>query len=182
MNRTGTYVAFDGLGKTDPTQSDFRYYSILQAWNKNNDINFKFVDSHEKTYAVRDSSLRETLYARIRKRMSASKNMLVILSDDTRYTGSVLSYEIQLAIEVYKIPVIIAYPGYPAILNVDAMAFMWPKSLVDRIDNPETKAIHIAFHKGPIFDAINQFTVNSNSLASGRDYYSREAYESWNLR
>ena len=181
MNRTGTYVAFDGLGQTDPSKSDFCYYAMLQAWNKNNDIDFRFVDSHEKTYAVRDSSLKETLYARIRQRMSASKNMLVIISEDTRYTGSVLSYEIQLAIEVYKIPLIIAYPGYSAILNVDAMACMWPKALVDRIDNPETKAIHIAFHKKPIFDAINQFTVIRNSLTSGRNYYSRKAYESWNL-
>lgn len=28
-NRTGTYVAFDGLGQTDPTKSDFRYYSTI---------------------------------------------------------------------------------------------------------------------------------------------------------
>ena len=31
MNRTGTYVAFDGLGQADPTKSDFRYYATLQA-------------------------------------------------------------------------------------------------------------------------------------------------------
>lgn len=181
MNRTGTYVAFDGLGQSDPTKSDFRYYAMLQAWNKNNNIDFKFVNSHEKTYAVRDTSSRETLYARIRQRLSASKNMLVILSEDTRYTGSVLSYEIQLAVDVYKIPLIIAYPGYPAILNVDALAYMWPKALVERIDTPETKAIHIAFQKDPILSAVNQFTVNHNSLTSGRSYYSQNAYRSWGL-
>ena len=26
MNRTGTYIAFDGLGKKDPSESDFKYY------------------------------------------------------------------------------------------------------------------------------------------------------------
>ena len=147
MNRTGTYIAFDGLGQSDPTKSDFRYYAILQAWNKNNSNDFRFVNSHEKTYAVRDSSSRETLYARIRQRLSASKNMLVILSKDTRYTGSVLSYEIQQAIDVYKIPLIIAYPGYSAIFDVGALTDLWPKALVERIDNPETKAIHVAFQK-----------------------------------
>ena len=73
MNRTGTYVAFDGLGQTDPSKSDFRYYSILQAWDANKSIDFKLTNSHEKTYAVRDTSSRATLYARIRERLSASK-------------------------------------------------------------------------------------------------------------
>ena len=34
---------------------DFRYYNLLRAWNAN-DPTFPFVDSHDKTYTVRDSS------------------------------------------------------------------------------------------------------------------------------
>lgn len=181
MNRTGTYVAFDGLGQADPTKSDFRYYATLQAWDKNKNIDFRFTNSHEKTYAVRDTSSKETLYKRIRERLSGSKNMLVILTKDTRYTGSVLSYEIQQAIDVYKIPLIIAYPGYAAICKVDALADLWPKALSERIDKEDTKAIHIAFHKDPILAAIGQFTVNRNSLTNGKNYYSRNAYVSWGL-
>ena len=107
-NRTGTYVAFDGLGETDPTKSDFRYYATIQAWSANKNIEFKLTNSHEKTYAVRDSSSKATLYSRIQERLRASKNMLVILTKDTRYSGSVLSYEIEQAIDNYKIPLIIA--------------------------------------------------------------------------
>ena len=59
-NRTGTYVAFDGLGETDPTKSDFRYYATIQAWSANKNIEFKLTNSHEKTYAVRDSSSKAT--------------------------------------------------------------------------------------------------------------------------
>ena len=40
MNRTGTYVAFDGLGESDPSKSDFRYYATLQAWTANKNIDF----------------------------------------------------------------------------------------------------------------------------------------------
>lgn len=181
MNRTGTYVAFDGLGETDPTKSDFRYYATLQAWTKNKNIDFKFTNSHDKTYAVRNSSLKSTLYARIRERLRASKNMLVIISKDTRYTGSVLSYEIEQAIDVYKIPLIIAYTGYSSIYDVDALSDMWPKSLADRINNKDTKAIHIAFAKEPILEAINRFTVNKSNLSSGKHYYSKETYISWGL-
>ena len=180
-NRTGTYVAFDGLGQMDPTKSDFRYYSIIQAWSANKNIEFSLTNSHEKTYAVRDTSTRATLYARIQERLRASKNMLVILTKDTRYTGSVLSYEIEKAIDTYKIPLIIAYPGYSSILDVDGLSSLWPKALVDRINNNNTKAIHVAFSKESVLAAISQFSVNGEVLSGGKNYYTREAYIHWGL-
>ena len=180
-NRTGTYIAFDGLGKTNPAESDFRYYATIQAWCKNDNIEFNITNSHEKTAAVRDSSSKSTLYSRIQERFRASKNMLVILTSDTRYTGSVLSYEIEQAIDVYKIPLIIAYPGYSSILNVDFHSNVWPKALENRICKTGTEAIHIAFKKDCILDAISQFSVNGKHLKSGKRHYSRDAYLKWGL-
>lgn len=180
-NRTGTYVAFDGLGQSDPTKSDFKYYATIQAWSTNKNIDFRFTNSHEKTNAVRDTSLKATLHSRIQERLRASKNILIILTENTRYTGSVLSFEIEQAIDVYKIPLIIAYPGYSSILNVDSLSSLWPKSLKDRIDNINTKAIHVAFKKDCIFDAIGQFHVNGKFLSGGKNYYNREAYVQWGL-
>ena len=174
MNRTGTYVAFDGSGETNPAKSDFRYYATLQAWTANKNIEFRFVNSH-------DTSSKATLYARIRQRLSASKNMFVIISKDTRYTGSVLSYEIEQALDVYKLPLIIAYPDYSGIWNVDALSDMWPKALADRINRPGVEALHIAFAKAPILDAINRFTVNGEHLTNGKNYYTRETYVDWGL-
>jgi len=180
-NRTGTYVAFDGLGETDPTKSDFKYYATIQAWSANKNIVFSLTNSHEKSDAVRDTSKRATLYARIQERLRVSKNMLVILTKDTRNTGSVLSYEIEQAIDTYKIPLIIAYPGYSAILSVDSLASLWPKALSDRINHTDTSAIHIAFAKDCILDAITQFHVNGEALKGGKNYYSRETYIQWGL-
>ena len=179
--RTGTYVAFDGLGETDPTKSDFKYYATIQAWCANSNIEFNITNSHEKTYAVRDTSSKATLHARIQERLRSSKNMLIILTKDTRYTGSVLSYEIEQAIDNYKLPLIIAYPGCPTVLSVDSLSNLWPKALADRIDNDGTEAIHIALKKECILDAISQFSVNGKRLTSGRNYYSRDAYVSWRL-
>lgn len=182
MNRTGTYVAFDGLGQADPSKSDFRYYSILQAWDANKSIDFKLTNSHEKTYAVLDTSSRQTLYARIRQRLSASKNMLIIISSNTRKSGSVLSYEIEQAIDNYKIPLIIAYPEYSAIWKVDDdLADIWPTALSTRIDLADTEAIHIGFKKEPIMNAIPRFTVNGEHLSNGRNVYSRDAYVTWEI-
>jgi len=179
--RTGTYVAFDGLGEADPTKSDFRYYATLQAWSANTNIEFKITNSHEKTYAVRDSSSKATLYDRIQERLRASKNMLVVLSKDTRYIGSVLSFEIEQAIDNYGLPLIIAYPDYSSILNVNVLSEFWPKALADRINKAGTEAIHIAFKKECILAAINQFYVNGEHLSGGKNYYSRDAYVSWGL-
>lgn len=33
--RNGTYVAFDGQATTNPTQSDMKYYGLLQKWSNN---------------------------------------------------------------------------------------------------------------------------------------------------
>lgn len=181
MNRTGTYIAFDGLGEVDPAKSDFRYYATIQAWCVNKNIQFSLTNSHEKTYSVRDGSLRSTLYTRIQQRLRASKNMLIILTKDTRYTGSVLSYEIENAIDKYDLPLIIAYPEYSSILNVDSLRDLWPKVLADRINKASTEAIHIAFKKDCILDAINRFTVNGEHLSGGKDYYTKEAYAQWGL-
>lgn len=180
-NRTGTYVAFDGLGETDPTKSDFKYYATIQAWSANKNITFSLTNSHEKTYAVRDTSKRATLYSRIQERLRASKNMLIILTKKTRYTGSVLSYEIEQAIDTYKIPLIIAYPGYSAICDVDALSNLWPKALAERIGNAGIEAIHIAFKKEPILDAICRFYVNGEHLSNGKNYYNRQSYVDWGL-
>lgn len=184
MNRTGTYVAFDGLGEIDPTKSDFKYYSMLQAWSANKNMTFHLIDSHSKTYAVRDTSTKETLYARIKQRLSASKNMVVILSSNTRKSGSVLSYEIEQAIDVYKIPLIIAYADYNAIWGVKSgsdLEKMWPNALKSRIDLSGTQAIHIPFKKEPLLDAIPRFTVNGEELSNGRNVYSKDTYIKWGL-
>lgn len=180
-NRTGTYVAFDGLGESNPTKSDFKYYATIQSWSANKNIEFSITNSHEKTYAVRDTSSRATLYSRIQERLRASKNMLIVLTKDTRYTGSVLSFEIEQAIDTYKIPLIIAYPGYQAILNVDTLSNLWPKALAERINNADIEAIHIVFTKDCILNAITRFYVNGEHLSSGKDYYSLEAYTQWGL-
>lgn len=182
MNRTGTYVAFDGLGQSDPTKSDFRYYSILQAWDANNSIDFKLTNSHEKTCSVLDTSAKETLYGRIRERLSASKNMVVIISEDTRKSGSVLTYEIEQAIDNYHIPLIIAYPMYSAVCVVnEKISAMWPTALFKRIDLAGTEAIHVGFKKEPIMDAIPRFTINGEHLSNGRNTYSKAAYVTWGI-
>lgn len=181
-NRTGTYVAFDGLGQTDPTKSDFRYYGTIQAWAANKVGDFKYVNSHEKTDAVRDTSKRATLEARIQERLRASKNALVILSSDTRKSGSMLSYEIEQAIDNYDLPLIITYVDYQVILHPHLLSGYWPNALSTRIGNAQGSMIHIPFAKSPIQDALPRFTVNGEKPNGGvHGYYNADAYRNWGL-
>ena len=181
-NRTGTYIAFDGLGKTNPTESDFKYYATMQAWTAGKNIDFKFVNSHDKTAAVRDTSLRSTLESRIRERLAASKNCIVILSDDTRKTGSMLSYEIEKAVDFYKIPLICVYVGYDTIYAPKELSNRWPNSLTARINNGTANAIHVAFKKEILLTAINQFSVNGGSPGGSLVTYTKEAQERMNSK
>lgn len=173
--RNGTYIAFDGLGQTDPKLSDFKYYSIMEAWARNKSIDFKYVDSHDKTCAVRDSSLRATLESRIRERLSNSKNVVVILSTDTRKVGSMLIYEIEQAVDKHELPLILAYVDYKVLASPWELSSYWPNALSSRIRNKTARAIHIPFIKEAILDAINQFTM-SNPLTSALSNYSKQAH------
>ena len=48
-------------------------------------------------------------------------------------------------------------------------------------NNDNTKAIHIAFTKDCILDAINQFHVNGKPQKKKKNYYTRDTYVQWGL-
>ncbi len=179
--RNGTYVAFDGNDTTDPTKSDMKYYGILQSWNSNKNIEFNFSDSHKKTYQVKDSSSINTLKSRLLDRMKNSKNMLIIISDDTNWNRGMLNFEIEKAVDYYKLPLIIAYTKFNKIRDAKLLSDKWPKALKERIDNESAKCIHVPFRKEPILDAISQFSVNNKYPNTSINVYSEEAYKYWQI-
>ncbi len=83
--RTGNYTAFYVAEPFHPSSlgahatKDFQYYNTLRMW-KGADTSFPFVDSHDRTYSVRDGSDWEsTLKPRLRERLRNSKNIILIL-------------------------------------------------------------------------------------------------------
>ena len=113
--RNGDYCAFyvaepfseSNLGAH--AQRDIVYYNLLRAW-KERDPSFPFVNSHEKTYSVRDSSDWETtLKPRIRERLRNSKNIILFLSSHT-LSSRALREEVEYGINDQGLPVIIIYP------------------------------------------------------------------------
>lgn len=180
--RTGTYVAFHAGGTSDPTASDIKYYNTLKMWTANKAIDFTFVDSHEKTYAVRDSSKKETLRRRLIERMNSSRNLLLIVTSTTKDDSDWVPFEISYAIDECAIPIIAVYPDFSSILAPTALASYWPFALSKRILDGAARVIHVPFRQLPILDAITYFDVrNLKYPIDGYGYYNLETHKSWGL-
>jgi hypothetical protein len=171
--RNGTYIAFHAEGKTDPTASDIRYYRMLKAWHANDDIEFKFVNSHDKVSAVRDTSNKETIMRSLRNRLDNSKSMVLIIGKTTKNDTDFVPYEIAYAVDTCKIPLIAVYTNYQSILNPKSHRNEWPAALTKRIDDKTARVIHIPFNRSVIDCAIRQFSF-SNLPKSALGYYSKE--------
>ena len=159
--RNGTYIAFDGQCTTDPTQSDLKYLGLLRSWDKNKRFDFHYIDSHLKTAAVRDSSQRATLESRLMERMRNSKNMLLILSKETNYDRGMLNFEIEKAVDLYNLPIIVAYTNVNYIFFYDEFKNRWPKALLERIKDSTVNAVHIPFKEKVIMESLERYSINS---------------------
>ena len=168
--RNGTYIAFDGNGTSDPTKGDLKYLGLLRAWKESDYIDFNFTDSHKKTYQVRDSSLEKTLKDRLCERMSESKNMLVVISDDTNFDRGLLNWEIETAMDVYKLPVIVAYGGESYLWEIrEDLIDKLPKVIWRGVKYGGRNFAHIPFTKERILGAINKYSAVSSVYPSSPD-------------
>ncbi|ASW42850.1 TIR domain-containing protein [Clostridium isatidis] len=159
--RNGVYVAFNGCGTTDPTDSDIKYFNLLKAWSENPNNNFRFVDSHQKTYKVLDSSTKKTLLDRLNERMATSKLLLLIVTENTINSSDIVDHEIKRAILHDELPVIVAYTDKSIVKNVTSeMKNKLPKILQNIVNDKECKILFIPFKMNAIAKAIKDFGVN----------------------
>lgn len=179
--RNGIYVAFNGMGTTNPTESDMKYYGLLQHWNKSNKYDFSFSDSHKKTYAVRDSSEETTLKNRLLARFRDSKVLFLIATENASINRGLLNWEIEKAVETYGLPIIVCYPGYECIQNPNSYRDKWPDKLKEYVDSNLVKTIHIPFKQVIIEEALNQFSV-LNPPNYTLTYFSDRIYQKHGLK
>lgn len=178
--RNGTYIAFHANNTTEPTESDIKYYNLLKAWEVRADDDFRFINSHDKTNAVRDTSKRETLERTLKTRLRNSKNMILIIGPTTKEDTDWVPFEIRYAVDECEIPIIVAYTGYKFILNPNNLSNLWPKALEVRIKNATARIIHIPFKKDPLTDAVSQFSHN-NYPSGALNFYTQQTYRNWGL-
>lgn len=174
--RNGTYIAFHAEGKTDPTASDIKYYRTLKMWHENDDIDFKFINSHDKVDAVKDSASKAKIKASLEERLDRSKNMVLIVGPTTNLDTDFVPHEIEYAVDVCGIPLIVVYTGYTSILKPSSHRSEWPAALAKRIDNKSVCAIHIPFKQKVIDTAIRQFNL-SNQPNGPLSFYTKQAQQ-----
>ncbi|MEZ8042483.1 TIR domain-containing protein [Vibrio sp. 1F263] len=184
--RNGTYIAFHANGTKDPTASDIKFYNLMKAWTNKTDDDFSFINSHEKTASVRDTSKKITLRSRLVQRLNNSKHLVLIIGKTTKDDTDWVPFEIEHAIDKCKMPVIIVYASSiintdNAIRNSKNLSHYWPKSLKQRIENGSVNAIHIPFKKAPLIDAIGQFNIQKQPTGKGYGIYSEEANSNFGL-
>ena len=179
--RNGTYIAFHANGTVLPGKSDMDYYRLLKMWSEKSDDDFSMIDSHEKTAAVRDSSKRATLRARLQERLSKSKNMVLIIGETTRMDDDWVPFEIQQAVDQYKIPIIAAYTEWDKrILSPQYLSGYWPAALASRINSGTARVVHIPFKKLPLTDAVANLS-HSNLPPDSLSYYTADTYDRWGI-
>ena len=183
-NRTGNYTAFyvkepfkeTNLGAN--TAHDFCYYDTLRMW-KGQETNFPFVDSHNKTYNVRDDSSWETLQARLHERLRASKNIVLFLSGIT-VESKALKEELEYGMGRLGLPVIVVYPDYSEKADIaglngikQSIKNLWDKVPTLKKHMGKVATIHIPMKKSLIRDALEDEKFNVNTSKDKGTYYWR---------
>jgi len=180
--RNGNYSAFyvnepfneNNLGAH--AAKDFVYYNLLRAW-KEKDVDFPFIDSHDKNYNVRDGSdWEKTLKPRLHDRLNNSKNIILLLSSITKNSRA-LREEIDYGINSNGLPVIVIYPEFSEksdIINYESKTIkqkiknLWDYLPVFRDSMSKVPTIHIPNKKDLIEKALNDtdFMVRTKGTAN----------------
>ena len=181
--RNGNYAAFyvaepfssSALGAN--ATPDFIYYNQLRMW-KGADASFPFVDSHDKTYSVRDDSDWETtLKPRLHERLRASKNIILFLSKSTQASKALIE-EIDYGINHEGLPVIVVYPDFgskASLRNGDHfstdVASLWSKIPIFKSSRDKVPTLHIPLLKDTISAALRNKDFMLGTKAATNAYY-----------
>lgn len=151
-----TYVIFDA-------DNDMWAYAFMKGWKKNERIDFDFDDAHDLkplTYRASDETY---IKNRLRERMLAADQVVVIVGESTRYLYKYVRWEIELALEL-GLPIIV--------VNLNKT-----RSMDSTLCPPILKsknAIHVSFNLASIkysLDYFPGFYHNRRDRNSNTDYY-----------
>lgn len=166
--RNKTYVAF--------ASEDIRYYRLMEAWRENENIDFAFLDAHDIAVA-RDTSLPETIRARLRERLSNAKQVVFLGSAKGKSKAgdgrSFLYTEVQ-AIHKLGLPVVIA--------NLDGDRKIDKNFIPQRFLDADYYTVSGSFQPAIIKFALDNYVpVFNRGGNSGPHYYTTDIYQKLGL-
>jgi len=161
--RNKTYVAF--------ASEDITSYRLMQAWKKNQNIEFDFFDAHD-LFISRDTSKPETIKKNLRERMKNAKQVVLLISPYAKKKGddnkSYLSHEIDLIIE-FNLPVVI--------VNLDQKRDVNTSLTLKKLNANNHYTISTSFNAAIIKYALDDYCLEfKNSEKHGNYYYKSNVY------
>ena len=152
-----TYVAFDG-------DNDMQYYRTMQMWKAHEHIEFDFYDAHDLNSA-RDTSTEESIKAQLRIRMANSRQMILLVGENTKYLRKFVPWEVELA-RKKDIPIIVVNLNNKKSCD-DSLCPSW-------VLTDDFRTVHISFKAKIIQYALdnfpNEYIKNSGKGGSKRNY------------
>lgn len=100
--RNKTFVSF--------ASEHITWYRLMQAWKANQNIDFNFHDAHDLNVAL-DTSQSDTIRRRLRERLANTKQVVLLVGDQTRAVAARSSRFLYYEVEVIRrlgLPVVFA--------------------------------------------------------------------------
>jgi len=158
--RNKTYVIFDG-------ENDMWAYGYMKGWKESMHIEFDFYDAHD-IRPLTDRASEATVRARLRERLSNSKQAIVLIGESTRHLYRFVRWEIETALDL-------DFPIVGVNLNGSRKydAELCPPVLRDQY------AVHVPFKAKIIQYALDNFPVEHSKRdpnAGGNRHYNDSVY------
>jgi len=149
MTRARVYTCFDARGSKNPAETDLKYYFLLRAWSERAPLANTFLDVHRAAPAATASDLGRELGVRLK----SSDVLLLILSERTRKSEGWLSWEIDFALDVCRLPLVCAYTPRVESLGCASPRAWWPAAL-RRARREPLAVTQIPFRPGALASAF----------------------------
>jgi hypothetical protein len=160
-HRDRTYTIFDG-------DNDMWAYAFMKGWKVNDRVDFDFVDAHDLWPMTVRADDEGYIKARLKERLEQSKQVLVLVGENTKRLHKFVRWEIDAALDL-GLPVIVVNVNGQRRMDHDRC----PPILMGE------DAVHVSFNRAIIRYALDNFPterVSRRQGESGSRYYNDDVY------
>jgi hypothetical protein len=166
MSDGATYVIFDG-------DKDRSAYAFLKGWKVNDRMEFDFRDAHDIGNMTGRAQDEDYVKSELRKRMLASKQVVVLVGDSTKNLRKFVGWEIDLAVSL-GLPIIVVNLNNRRGMDSDRCPVPLRTGYV----------VHLAYKRAIIKHALDnfpkEFASRDRNLTTWR-FYSDDIYRKLGL-
>jgi hypothetical protein len=142
-------------------------YSYMKGWKENDNIDFDFHDAHD-IKPLTDRASEDTIRQRLRERLSSTKQVLVIIGENTKNLYRFVRWEMEIALKLY-LPIIA--------VNLNGMRSYDPERCPPILR--DKYIVHVPFKRDIIKYALDNFPneyAGRDPSSAGNRFYPDAVY------